>query len=244
MATPAIVSHDQWLAARRQLLEEEKAFTRRRDALTAQRQALPWERVEKSYEFDSADGRQTLSDLFGKASQLIVYHFMFDPEWDEGCKSCSLIADLYEPAVEHLAHRDVALVTVSRAPLDKLELFRQRMGWNFKWVSSFGSDFNYDYHVSFTPQEMDGGQQHYNYRDGAEFPAAEAPGASVFAKNEAGEIFHTYSAYARGLEAFMTVYNWLDIVPRGRDEDDLPYGMFWVRHHDRYDDPTFEDPYA
>ncbi len=184
-----------------------------------------------------------MADLFGAKTQLIVYHFMFDPDWTEGCKSCSFIADHYNPIIVHLEHRDVAMVTVSRAPLENLDAYKKRMGWSFKWVSSFGGDFNWDYHVSFTPEQAQSGEMYYNYRVG-KFPAAEAPGASVFYKNENGEIFHTYSSFSRGLENFLGAYNWLDIVPKGRDEAALKYGMEWVRHHDRYEDRSFVDPYV
>jgi predicted dithiol-disulfide oxidoreductase (DUF899 family) len=185
-----------------------------------------------------------LADLFDGQSQLIVYHFMFDPEWDEGCKSCSLLADLYNPPVIHLKHRDVTMVTPSRTPLEKLQGFKKRMGWGFKWVSSLGSDFNWGYHVSFTPEQMAKGKTYYNYRKGRAFPVAEAPGISTFYKNDKGEVFHTYSAFARGLETFMGVYNLLDIVPKGRDESSFSYGMEWLRHHDRYGDQSFVDPYV
>jgi len=243
MLDHAVVPHEEWESARKQLLAKEKEFSKLRDELTHLRQKLPWEKVEKVYTFEGPGGRETLADLFGGKSQLIVYHFMFDPDWTEGCKSCSFIADHYNPIIVHLEHRDVAMVTVSRAPLDKLEAYKRRMGWSFKWVSSFGGDFNWDYHVSFTPEQAQSGEMYYNYRVG-KFPAAEAPGASVFCKNESGEIFHTYSSFSRGLENFLGVYNWLDVVPKGRDEAALKYGMEWVRHHDRYEDRSFVDPYV
>lgn len=243
MDSHPVVSGEQWLAARKALLEKEKAFSKLRDELTQQRRDLPWEHVEKPYEFDGPDGKETLADLFDGCSQLIVYHFMFDPDWDEGCKVCSMLGDHYDPLVIHLQHRDVSLVTVSRAPYRVLDAYKRRMGWSFKWVSSLDSDFNWDYHVSFTPEQMEAGLADYNYQLGTKFPSTECPGISSFYKNDSGEVFHTYSAYARGLENFLGIYNFLDIVSKGRDEDALPYGMSWVRHHDRYDDESFVDPY-
>ena len=179
MTDHTVVPHAEWVAARKKLLEKEKEFSKLRDELTRLRQDLPWEKVEKEYTFDGPHGSETLASLFGDKSQLIVYHFMFDPEWTEGCKSCSFIADHYNPAIVHLEHRDVAMVTVSRAPLEKLEAFKKRMGWTFKWVSSLGTDFNWDYHVSFTPEQIKKGEMYYNYRIG-KFPGSEAPGVSVF----------------------------------------------------------------
>jgi predicted dithiol-disulfide oxidoreductase (DUF899 family) len=243
MTDHTVVPHAEWVAARKKLLEKEKEFSRLRDELTQLRQDLPWEKVEKEYTFDGPHGSETLAGLFGDKSQLIVYHFMFDPEWTEGCKSCSFIADHYNPDIVHLEHRDVAMVTISRAPLEKLEAFKKRMGWTFKWVSSLGSDFNWDYHVSFTPEQTQKGEMYYNYRIG-KFPSSEAPGVSVFSKSDSGELFHTYSSFARGLENFLGTYTWLDIVPKGRDEDALSYGMEWVKHHDRYQDASFVDPYV
>ena len=243
MTKHSIVSHDDWVAARTALLDKEKAFSRLRDELTAERQALPWEKVEKDYRFDGPGGEESLADLFDGRSQLIVYHFMFDPDWDEGCKSCSYLADHYDRSIVHLAHRDVAMVTVSRAPLEKLEAFKRRMGWSFKWVSSAASDFNWDYHVSFTADELEKDEAYYNYRK-TSFPVTEAPGISVFYKDADGGLYHTYSSFARGLEVFIGTYHLLDIVPKGRDEAELSYGMEWVRHHDRYDDGSFVDPYS
>jgi predicted dithiol-disulfide oxidoreductase (DUF899 family) len=237
-----IVSHDEWIAARKAHLAEEKAFTRVRDALSRQRRELPWEKVDKSYVFDGANGRETLADLFGGKSQLIVYHFMLGPGWDEGCPSCSLLADHFDGAVIHLAQRDVAFAVVSRAPFAEIETFERRMGWRFKWVSSFGTDFNFDYQVSATPEEKASGVAHYNYVD-TTFPSDERPGTSVFYKNDAGEIFHTYSSYGRGLDILIGAYNFLDMAPKGRDEDGLRYGMAWVRHHDKYQDAAI-DPSA
>lgn len=237
-----IVSGGEWLAERIKLLAKEKEFTRLRDELTQQIRDLPWEKVDKDYSFESSTGCKSLADLFAGRSQLIVYHFMFGPDWEEGCKSCSLIADHYDPLVVHLAARDVTLVTASRAPLEKLLAYRDRMGWKFEWVSSLGSDFNWDYHVSFTAEQREQGTAKYNYGQ-QPFPVDEAPGISVFARDDGGQVFHTYSAFARGLETFMGVYRFLDIVPKGRDEGDLTYGMEWVRHHDRYGDQSFVDPY-
>jgi predicted dithiol-disulfide oxidoreductase (DUF899 family) len=228
-----VVSHEDWLAARKEHLAKEKEFSRLRDDLSRQRRELPWEKVEKPYVFEGLKGQQTFADLFDGRSQLIVYHFMLGPGWSEGCKSCSLIADHFDGITVHLANRDVTLAAVSRAPLAEIEAFRKRMGWRFPWLSSFGSDFNYDYHVSFTKEEMAGGMVDYNYKTGP-FPSDEAPGASVFLRDGAGDIFHTYSSYARGLDMLMGVYHFLDIVPKGRDEEGLHNGMAWVRHHDRY----------
>jgi predicted dithiol-disulfide oxidoreductase (DUF899 family) len=228
-----VVESGAWLDARKALLQKEKEFTRARDALSAARRDLPWQKVDTDYVFDGPDGKQTLSDLFAGRSQLLTYHFMFDPTWDEGCKSCSFIADHYDPAVVHLAQRDVTMVTVSKAPLDKLQAFRKRMGWSFKWVSSFDNDFNRDYGVTFSQNEVDSGSVHYNYAD-TQFPATEAPGLSVFYKDDDGQIFHTYSSYGRGLDIFLTAYNYLDVVPKGRDEAALPYSMSWIKLHDTY----------
>jgi len=230
---PRVVSQAEWLEARKGLLAKEKEFTRRRDALSAERRELPWVRVEKEYVFTAPGGRQTLADLFDRRSQLIVYHFMLGPDWEEGCPSCSLLADHFDGAAVHLAQRDVTLVVVSRAPLDRIEAFKQRMGWRFKWVSSYDSDFNRDYHVSFTKEEIANGNVYYNYAASG-FSSEEAPGASVFYRDAAGAIFHTYSSYARGLDILIGAYNFLDLVPKGRDEAGLQHGMAWVRHHDRY----------
>lgn len=234
---PKIVLRDEWLAARKQHLDKEKELTRLRDELSQQRRELPWVKVEKNYVFDGPDGKQTLADLFDGRSQLIVYHFMFGPGWAEGCPSCSFLADHIDGAVVHLAQRDVTLLAVSRAPLPQIETFKKRMGWRFKWVSSYGNDFNYDYHVSFPKDAKANAKVYYNYET-QEFPSEEAPGASVFYKDATGEIFHTYSAYARGLDMLVGAYNYLDLAPKGRDEDGLDFTMAWVRHHDRYgDDP-------
>jgi predicted dithiol-disulfide oxidoreductase (DUF899 family) len=238
-----VVSPQQWIARRKELLRKEKEFTKLRDDLSRQRRELPWEKVEKQYVFDGPNGKQALADLFAGRSQLIIYHFMFGPGWEQGCPSCSYLADHFGGSLVHLANRDVTLAVVSRAPIAQIEAFKQRMGWQFRWVSSFGSDFNHDYHVSFTKEEMANGKVDYNY-ELAEFPAEEAPGASVFYKNGAGEIFHTYSTYARGLDILVGAYNFLDLAPKGRDEDGLAFSMAWVRHHDRYAEGYFVDPKA
>jgi predicted dithiol-disulfide oxidoreductase (DUF899 family) len=237
---PKIVSREEWLAARKKLLAKEKKLTREHDAIAVERRQLPWVRVEKNYVFDSPDGSKTLADLFDGRSQLIVYHFMFAPEWKEGCPSCSFNMDHTDGALVHLAERDVSFVAVSRAPSPNIEAFKNRMGWKFNWVSSYGSDFNYDYQASFTPEQIAKGKVEYNF-DLVEFPSAEGPGVSVFYKDTEGNIFHTYSAYARGGESTINTYNYLDLVPKGRDEDGLPFTMAWLRHHDRYEDRHLAD---
>ena len=231
---PQVVSEKEWLAARKELLAKEKEFSRQRDALSAERRKMPWVRVETEYVFDGPGGKQTLADLFQGRSQLIVYHFMFGPGWAEGCPSCSFLGDHFDGANHHLPHRDVTLVAVSRAPFDQIEAFKKRMGWRFPLVSSFGTNFNRDYHVSFNPEDRDQGKVEYNYSR-TEFPSDEAPGLSVFYKDQAGQIFHTYSTYARGLDILLGAYNFLDFVPKGRDEDGLKFSMAWIRHHDKYD---------
>jgi predicted dithiol-disulfide oxidoreductase (DUF899 family) len=236
-----VVSSQEWIAARKELLRKEKEFTRLRDELSRQRRELPWEKVEKQYVFDGPNGKETLAGLFDGRSQLIVYHFMFGPGWEAGCPSCSCLADHFDGTLIHLAHRDVTLAVISRAPLDQIETFKKRMGWRFRWVSSFANQFNRDYHVSFTKDELAAGKVDYNYGP-LQFPIEEAPGTSVFYKNEAGEIFHTYSAYSRGLDILIGTYNFLDLAPKGRDEEGLTHSMAWVRHHDRYDAGYFVDP--
>ena len=227
-------SREEWLRARRELLEQEKEHTRRGDELAQKLRELPWVKVEKNYVFRSPQGEESLGDLFGGRGQLIVYHFMFDPEWEEGCKSCSFMADHFEPAAVHLSHRDTALVAVSRAPLKKLEAYRERMGWSFRWASSFENSFNRDFQVSFTPEELDSGEMTYNFRRQS-FPSTEAPGLSVFARGDDGAVYHTYSCYGRGLDRFLTAYGFLDVVPKGRDEDGLSYPMEWIRRRDQYE---------
>ena len=233
MEQPRIVSRDEWLAARKALLAREKAHTREGDALSADRRRLPMVKVETSYMFDTADGRRSLADLFEGRSQLIVYHFMMGPGWAEGCPSCSFLMDHLDGALPHLANRDVTLVAVSRAPLAEIDAFKRRMGWQFPWVSSYGTAFNRDFHVSFTKDEVASGKMHYNYVEQL-FPSEEGPGFSVFVTNAQGDIFHTYSTYGRGGESVLGTYHLLDLVPKGRDEDGLPFPMAWVRHHDRY----------
>jgi len=235
MLNHQVVSQNEWLAARKELLAKEKEFNHLRDQLSQQRRALPWVQVEKEYVFDGPKGKETLADLFEGRSQLLIYHFMFHPSWSEGCKSCSFWADNYNNIIIHLNQRDVTMVAVSKATLPQIEVFKQRMGWTFKWVSSFGNDFNRDYHVSFTPEELAKGEVYYNYQMG-KFGREEAPGMSVFYKNPDGAIFHTYSCYARGLDMLNGAYHHLDITPKGRDEADLSYPQAWVRHHDRYED--------
>ena len=226
-----IVSHEQWLAARKRFLRKEKAFTGLRDRLSAERRGLPWERIEKEYVFDGPDGKETLAELFGGRRQLLVYHFMFLPEWDAGCPSCSFWADNFDDNIVHLAHRDVTMVAVSRAPYRKLAAYRKRMGWTFKWLSSAGNDFNYDYQVSFRPDELADGRAVYNYKRG-DPGISDREGVSVFYKEPRGAVFHTYSAYARGIDILNAAYNYLDLVPKGRDEAGHAFTQFWVRRHD------------
>jgi predicted dithiol-disulfide oxidoreductase (DUF899 family) len=229
-----VVSQSEWLEARRQLLAREKAFTHVRDALAAARRDLPWVKIDKNYVFDGPNGQVSLSDLFDGRSQLIVYHFMFGPEWEQGCPSCSYLCDHVDGALVHLAQRDVSYAAVSRAPYAKIAPFKQRMGWTFAWVSSYANAFNRDFHVSFTKEELAKGKVDYNFTQ-MEFPIDEAHGLSVFTRNAAGEIFHTYSTYGRGCDLLVGTYNYLDLVPKGRDEDALSFTMEWVRHHDRYE---------
>jgi predicted dithiol-disulfide oxidoreductase (DUF899 family) len=228
-----IVSREQWIAARKAHLAREKEFTRARDRLNEERRALPWVKVDKTYRFDGPEGKQTLGDLFNGRSQLVVQHFMFAPDWTEGCKSCSFWADGFERMIPHLAARDTTLVAISRAPLSKLDAFRKRMGWTFDWVSSGDGDFNYDYAVSFTPDQVKSGDKVYNFGSSG-FGIEDAPGISVFFRNQAGEIFHTYSCFARGLDMMNAAYHYLDLTPLGRHEKGLPYPMDWVRLRDRY----------
>ena len=230
-----VVSHEAWLAARTAFLVKEKEFTRLRDELSRERRALPWVKVEKTYLFDAPGGPETLADLFDSKSQLVVYHFMFSPASDEGCRHCSFWADNFNGIGVHLKHRDVTLVAVSRAPLERIEAFRKRMGWDFKWVSSNRNDFNYDYHVSFTPDQIRNGAVFYNYAR-TKMDMSDREGVSVFYKGESGTIFHTYSSYARGIDVLNGAYHFLDLVPKGRDEEGLSFSQAWVRHHDRYGD--------
>jgi len=236
-----IVSREQWLQDRKRLLHEEKELTRQRDRLAERRRELPWVKVDENYVFEGGDGPVTLAELFDGRSQLLVYHFMFAPEWSQGCKSCSLVADHYDPAIVHLHHRDTSMVTVSRAPIEKLMAFRERMGWSFPWVSSGRNSFNKDYGVYFTEQELESKLTIYNY-ESPPYPISDLPGLSAFVRDENGAIYHTYSTYARGLDQFLNVYNLLDVTAKGRDEEGLE-GMAWVRHHDRYGVPGFIDPW-
>lgn len=227
-----IVTQAQWVAARKQLLVREKALTKLQDQIASERRALPWVLVDKHYTFESLTGPCTLANLFEGRHQLIVQHFMLGPGWEEGCPSCSFMADHTDCVTPHLAQRDVTVTAISRAPIAEIERFRQRMGWQFKWVSSFGSDFNYDFGVSFTPQTLAKGEANYNYRNQSEI-GDENPGVSVFYKSDSGEVYHTYSTYGRGVEVMMGTYRFLDLTPLGRDEEPGA-GMHWLRHHDRY----------
>jgi predicted dithiol-disulfide oxidoreductase (DUF899 family) len=227
------VSREEWIEARKALMAQEKELTRARDRLGEARRALPWVRVAKPYVFDSIEGRKGLADLFRGRPQLVVQHFMFAPDWDEGCKSCSFWADGFERIIPHLAARDTTLIAVSRAPLEKLTAFKRRMGWTFDWVSSEGGDFNYDYAVSFTPDQIKSGGKVYNFGTSG-FGIEEAPGISVFYRDADGDIFHTYSCFARGLDMMNATYHYLDLTPLGRHEEGLPYPMDWVRLRDQY----------
>jgi predicted dithiol-disulfide oxidoreductase (DUF899 family) len=230
--THRVVSRKEWISARKKLLAEEKKFTRLRDKLGERRRNLPWELVDKEYVFEGPGGKQTLSELFDGRSQLVVYHFMFHPDWNAGCPHCSRWADSFNGAITHLNHRDVTMIAVSRAPYAKLAAYEKRMGWGFKWFSSFGSDFNFDYGVSFTPDEMKKGRAVYNFK--LQNPdAPEREGVSVFYKGAKGRLFRTYSTYARGIDMMNVDYQYLDLVPKGRDEGSR--GPFWVRRHDEYD---------
>jgi predicted dithiol-disulfide oxidoreductase (DUF899 family) len=229
---PEVVSRAEWLVARRDFLTREKEFTRQRDALSAARRELPMVRVDQDYVFEGPKGKEKLGDLFDGKSQLVVYHFMLGPDWEEGCKSCSYLADHFDGPAIHLPHRDVTLLVVSRAPWPEIEAYKKRMGWHFKWVSSHGNQFNFDYHVSFTKEEEEKGKVSYNYETTG-FMSDELPGLSVFYKNEEDDILHSYSTYARGLDMLVGTYQFLDLVPKGRDEDP-DSTMDWVRRHDEY----------
>ena len=239
---PRVVSKEEWIAARKELLKEERTFTHQRDVLSARRREMPWEKVEKEYIFDTPAGKKSLGELFAGRSQLIVYHFMFGPDWTEGCPSCSFIADTFDGVTIHLAHRDTTLTAISRASMEQIEAFKKRMGWRFPWASSNGNEFNFDFGVSFRKEDRKDGKVRYNYEE-TDFPSDEAPGASVFYKDASGAIYHTYSTFARGLDILLTAYNYLDMVPKGRDEDPaIQYKMSWVRHHDKYGDGYKIDP--
>ena len=231
MARHMVVSRKDWLAARKSLLSKEKKFTRLRDQLSKERRQLPWVKVDKDYVFDRQEGKETLLELFDGRSQLIVYHFMFGPDWDAGCKHCSFWADNFDRIIVHLNHRDVTMVAASRAPWGKLEKYKKRMGWNFKWVSSGNTDFNFDYHVSFTPEEEAKKKAFFNYKI-QDPESSDREGASVFFKDAKGNVFHTYSTYARGIDMVNAAYHYLDLVPKGRDEGKS--GPSWLCRHDEY----------
>jgi predicted dithiol-disulfide oxidoreductase (DUF899 family) len=235
-----VVEPEKWKAARVELLKKEKEFTRQRDEIAQLRRELPWEKVEKKYVFDGPKGKETLADLFGGRGQLIVYHFMLGPGWKEGCPSCSYLGDHFDGTLPHLAARDARLVAISRAPFSEIEAFKKRMGWKFPWYSSNGTDFNFDYHVSMSKEEVGKSEVYYNYGM-QKFPAEDWPGASVFYRDAASNVFHTYSTFGRGLDMFLGTYHWLDIVPKGRDEEGLAHSMAWVRHHDKYVDGYIVD---
>jgi predicted dithiol-disulfide oxidoreductase (DUF899 family) len=235
-----VVSRNEWLASRKEFLSKEKQLTRLRDRLSAERRGLPWVKIEEKYVFDGPDGKVSLADLFQGRSQLVIQHFMFGPGWKEGCVGCSFQADHVAGAFMHLQHHDVSFAAVSRAPIGELEAFRQRMGWQFTWVSSYGNSFNFDFNVSATDEEKIKGKQFYNFEE-QDFVEDELPGMSFFYKNEYGEIFHTYSAYARGVEHLVGAYNYLDMTPKGRNETEGGNLTNWVRHHDKYDAPGHVD---
>lgn len=229
MLEPRIVSRNDWLVERKAFLAEEKAFTKARDALSAKRRELPWVKIDTPYTFETLQGKEYLSDLFAGRSQLIIYHFMLGPDWDAGCKSCSFWADNFNDVIVHLNNRDVSMIAVSSAPLAKIDAFRRRMGWNFNWVSSGGTTFNQDFGVSPKPGES----VLYNFGT-SKIDMDELPGISVFARDEKGAVYHTYSCYARGLDMLNGAYHYLDLVPKGRNEEGLPGTMSWLKHHDRY----------
>ena len=234
MIAQPVVSKEEWQKARLALLAKEKELTQLRDKLSAERRTMPWIKVDKDYQFEGPDGQESLSQLFAGKSQLIVQHFMYGPDWGErGCKSCSFWADGYNGFYTHINQRDAEFVAVSLAPLEKIEGFRKLMGWDFKWFSSHGSDFNYDFNVSFTQEGIDAGTAEYNYRPNNH--SGELPGVSVFYKDDNGDIYHTYSTYSRGLDMLNAAYHYIDLLPKGRDEDSLSYGMEWLRHHDLYE---------
>ncbi len=228
-----VVSKDEWIEARKVLLKKEKEFTKLRDQLSQQRRDLPWVAVDKEYVFDGPNGKETLSDLFDGRSQLIIYHFMYDPNWDVGCPSCSFWADNFNNITVHLNQRDVTLIAISKAPYSKIAAYKKRMSWDFKWVSSFDIDFNFDYHVSFTQEELAKKKAFYNFIS-QDPRISEREGISVFYKDPSDKIFHTYSAYERGIDILNNTYNYLDLVPKGRDEDGYDFPMAWVRRHDEY----------
>ena len=230
-----VVSREEWIAVRKELLAKEKLLTRQRDQLAAERRALPWVKVEKPYTFDGPAGATTLADLFQGRRQLVIQHFMFGPDWEEGCVGCSLGADHVDSARQHFEHRDLSFAAVSRTALSKIEAFKRRMGWRFLWVSSLNSDFNYDFGVSFTKEQLSQGKITYNYQP-VNSQSEDLSGISAFYKDEAGRIFHTYSTFGRGDELLSSAYAYLDLAPKGRDEDALPFPSAWWRHHDKYED--------
>ena len=232
-----VVTRAEWIEARRQHLAREKALTRKLDELYAERRALPWVKVEQEYLFEGPAGTETLGELFGRNSQLVVYHFMYGPEWKEGCPGCSFVCDHIDGANLHLAHHDVSLIAVSRAPFVEFQAFKKRMGWKFKWVSSHGSDFNFDYHVSFTKESLAKGGVLYNFAPKSTDTEGETHGVSVFYKDEAGDIYHTYSTYARGCDILLGAHHYLDMTPLGRNETST---MSWMRHHDKYENAAPE----
>ena len=235
MTTHKVVSQEEWHQTRQEFLAKEKEFTRLRDKLSQQRREMPWTKVEKEYQFEGSNGSQSLSDLFAGKRQLIIYHFMYGPDWGErGCPSCSFWADNFNGIDVHLAARDATLLAVSRAPLAKIDQYKTKMGWNFTWVSSHGSDFNYDYHVSFTEESVANGTASYNYKP--QTGTGEAPGISIFYKDEDDTIYHTYSTYSRGLDMMNGAYHYMDLLPKGRDEAGLPWSMAWLKHHDLYEE--------
>jgi predicted dithiol-disulfide oxidoreductase (DUF899 family) len=240
-ANHPVVSRERWLAERKTLMAHEKELMRLHDQIARERRALPWVRIEKDYVFDTPEGRRSLAVLFAGRRQLLVQHFMLAPGWEQGCPSCSYMADHTDGMNVHLAQRDITLLAISRAPLAQIESFRRRMGWKFDWVSSYGNDFNRDFRVSFTPEDKAGGAPIYNFGT-QPFQGEEAPGLSVFCKGDAGEVFHSYSTYGRGVEVMMGAYQLMDLTPQGRGERDVPYKMEWVRHHDRYEPAPVERP--
>lgn len=230
-----VVSHDEWIEARRQFLKKEKEFTKLRDRLNEERRALPWEQVKKEYSFDGPSGKRTLADLFNGKSQLVVWHFMFGPDWQQGCSHCSFWADGWNGVTEHLKHRDTEMIAISQAPLSKIEPFKRRMGWSFNWMSSANTDFNFDYQASTRPEELKAKKVLYNYQEMEPF-SDQMHGCSTFYKDDNDDIFHTYSTYARGVDMLNVAYQFLDLTAKGRDEDwSQEHSSGWVRHHDRYD---------
>lgn len=235
MNNQKVVSREEWVEARTAYLAKEKEFTRQRDQLSQERRELPWVKIDKDYPFDGPNGKQSLADLFDGRSQLIVYHFMYGPDWKEGCPSCSFWADNYNDVIVHLNHRDITMLAVSRTSLANINAYKKRMGWDFKWVSSLENDFNFDFQVSATAEQLEAKNMVYNYKQTGGWAAEEMPGISVFYKNDEGEIFHTYSTYSRGLDMLNGAYHYMDLVPKGRDESELPFTMAWLKRNDSYE---------